>query len=309
MMDNNRAALAYGALFLAMLISAGNFLFGNLAANEVPPVVLAFWRSLIAALCVLPFVLWKQSNPFRRFRGGWLRITVLAFIGVVATPWLVYLALRSKDLIDLGAGYTSVPLLTILFSALLLGERLRPVQYLGVSIALAGALVFAFRGDLSNLVNFHPHIAFLMMIASNICRAIYLVLLRKWDLHPKPDAGLFVIFVIGIAILLPFVIAYEIGKPQAFDYSLQTWGSILFIGIGMGAAYLFLLNFGTHEVGASTASLFAYLVPIFVAVESVVVLEIDLHLYQGVGGVLIIGGVLIATRLHLRPAPVDHAPH
>ncbi|TMV04866.1 DMT family transporter [Ruegeria sediminis] len=308
-MEDRRTTLAYGALLLAMLISAGNFLFGNLAVNEVPPVVLAFWRSLIAAVCVLPFVIVKRGNPLGCFLGNWLRMTVLATVGVVFTPWLVYLALRSNDLIDLGAGYTSVPLWTILISALLLGERLRPLQYLGVALALVGALVFVFRGSLANLGEFKPHLAFLLMIASNAFRGLYLVLLKKWDLHPKPEEGLFVILVLGCLIMSPFVIAYETGAPKPFDYSWQVWGSILFIGVGMGALYLHLLNFGTAEIGASAASLFSYLVPIFVAVESVLVLGAGLHIYQGVGAVLIIGGVLIATRLHVREAPADHAPH
>ncbi|MBO9448174.1 DMT family transporter [Ruegeria sp. R14_0] len=308
-MKMNKTALAYGALLLAMLISAGNFLFGNLAVNEVHPVVLTFWRCLIAAIFVLPLVLRRRSNPFQHFKGSWLRISVLSCIGVVATPWFVYSALQSNDLIDLGAGYTSVPLLTILFSALLLNERLRSVQYLGVAIALSGAMIFAFRGDLENLTNFDPHLAFLLMIASNACRGLYLVLLKKWHMHPKPEEGLFVIFAIGIIVLLPVVVFHEAGTPEPLDYSWQVWGSILFIGIGMGAIYLHLLNFGTNEVGASTASLFSYLVPILVAVESVAFKGIDLQIYQVVGGMLIIGGVLIATRMHLRPTATDHPPH
>lgn len=301
--------MAYAALLLAMLISAGNFLFGNLAVKEIPPVILAFWRCLIGGLCVLPFVIAKRGNPLATFRKDWLRIVVLAAVGVVVCPWLIYVALQSNDLIDLGAGYTSVPLLTILFSALLIGERLRLVQYLGVAIALAGALVFAFRGSLSAFVNFEPHVAFLVMIASNACRGLYLVLLKKWDLHPKPEDGLFAIFAVSVIMLLPVFVAYEAGEARPFDYSWQVWGSILFVGIGMGAVYLHLLNFGTETVGASRASLFAYLVPIFVAIESVTLLGHELRLYQIVGAVLIVGGVLIATRLHPRPTPSDHPPH
>ena len=308
-MRGDRFAVAYAALLLAMLISAGNFLFGNLAVKEIPPVILAFWRCLIGALCVLPFVIVKRGNPFATFRKDWLRIVVLAAVGVVVCPWLIYVALQSNDLIDLGAGYTSVPLLTILFSVLLIGERLRLIQYAGVVIALAGALVFAFRGNLSAFVNFEPHVAFLVMIASNACRGLYLVLLKKWDLHPKPEDGLFATFAVSVIMLLPVFVAYEAGEARPFDYSWQVWGSILFVGIGMGAVYLHLLNFGTETVGASHASLFAYLVPIFVAVESVTLLGQELRLYQIVGAVLIVGGVLIATRTHPRPSPADHPPH
>ena len=130
-MRGDRFAVAYAALLLAMLISAGNFLFGNLAVKEIPPVILAFWRCLIGALCVLPFVIVKRGNPFATFRKDWLRIIVLAAVGVVVCPWLMYVALQSNDLIDLGAGYTSVPLVTILFSALLIGERPAPCAICG----------------------------------------------------------------------------------------------------------------------------------------------------------------------------------
>lgn len=308
-MTKNNIALAYAALLLAMLISSGNFLFGNRAVAEIPAIVLTFWRCFIATLCVLPFVIRKQGNPVPYFRRNWLRLGVLSVVGVVVCPWLVYLALRSDELIDLGAGYTSVPLLTIVFSAILLRERLRQVQYMGVAIAFVGALVFVFRGSLADLLAFEPHVAFLLMIASNSCRALYLVLLKKWDMHPKPEEGLFVIFVIGVLILLPIFVTYELSVPRPFDYPWQVWASIFYIGIGMGAVYLHLLNFGTGEVGASNASLFAYLVPIFVAAEAIVFLDSELFMYQLVGGVLIVVGVLIVSRLHPRPAPADHPPH
>lgn len=308
-MNKNGKMLAYGGLLLAMLISSGNFLFGNLAVQEIPAWSLTFWRCLIAALCVLPFVLRAHSNPIQFFRRDWLRVLALSVVGVVAAPGLVYLALRSGELIDLSAGYTSIPLLTVLFSALLLRERLRPVQYMGVAVALAGALIFAFRGSLSDLINFKPHVAFLWMIAGCACRGLYMVLLKKWNLHPKANEGLFVLLVLGIVVLLPVFIVYEASAPPLIDYSWQVWGSILYVGVGMGAIYLHLLTFGTGEIGASHASLFGYLVPVFVTVESVAVLGSALHLYQGIGAVLIIGGVLIVTRLHTHAAPTDHPPH
>ena len=308
-MGTNRYAAAYGALILAMMISAGNFLFGNLAVKEIPPSVLSFWRCLIGALCVLPFIIAKRGNPIQYIRRNGLRIWAVAIVGVVASPWLIYLSLLSDDLIDLGAGFISIPLVAILFSALLLGEKLRTVQYIGVAIACAGALVFAFRGSFSNLVNFQLHVAFLLMIASNTCRALYLVLLKKWNLHPKPEEGLFAIFLIGVLVLLPMFIAHEVRAPRPFDYSWQVWGSILYVGIGMGAIYLHLLNFGTEDVGASRASLFAYLVPIFVVAESLIVLGSNVYLYQGVGAALIVTGVLITTQFHSQPPPANHPPH
>lgn len=301
-MTKNPGLLAYAALVLAMMISAGNFIFGNLAVEEISPPVLTFWRCLIATTCVLPFVLRAQGNPFRFFLDDWERLTVLSIVGVVMAPVLVYIALRSDDLIDLAAGYTSIPLFTVLFSAVLLGERLRPIQYLGLAAALTGALVIAFKGSWQNAIHFDPHVAFLFMLACTSMRALYLVLARRWSLHPRPERGLFVMLALATVILFPFFVLSEAQSASPMNYSWRAWGSILFIGVGMGAIYLHLLNFGAHTIGASNASLFTYLVPLFVTVESLLFRSAQLHAYQGVGAGLIIAGVLIVTRTHA-PGP------
>ena len=77
----------------------------------------------------------------------------------------MYLSLRSHLVIDLSVGYTLIPLMAVLFSALLLGERLSAIQYLGLAAAFLGALVCAFEGELANLARFDPHAGFLWMMA------------------------------------------------------------------------------------------------------------------------------------------------
>jgi uncharacterized membrane protein len=170
----------------AMLISAGNFLFGNLAVREIDPAVLAFWRNAIALGCTLPFVLRARPDLVGYFRRQGPKLLVLSALGSVLTAWLMYLSLRSNDLINLGVGYTLIPLMTVLFSALLLAERLSSVQYLGFGIAFLGAVVFAFQGDPALLLSFDPHEAFLWMVAVCMARSLYLVLLKRWD---APGAG------------------------------------------------------------------------------------------------------------------------
>ena len=220
----------------------------------------------------------------------------------------MYLALRFDDLIDLAVGYTFIPLLAVLFSAWLLAERLAGIQYLGFAAAFAGALVFAFRGALANVASFDPHVGFLWMLAVCLVRALYLVLLRKWDMHPSPGEGLPVLLGLGAAILLPGFLGHEVASDAPLGYPWPVWGSIAFIGIGMGALYLHLISFGTGRIGATRASLFVYAVPIFVAIESVLFLGSALRLYQIVGALLVIGGVFLVSRFRTRE-PHPHELH
>ena len=295
---------AYAAVLAAMLIASGNFVFGNLAVSEIEPSTLTFWRTAIGTACLLPLVL-----QARRDLGGFLRqqkakTLILMLTGVVLPPWFIYLSLRSDNLIDLSVGYTLIPLMAVLFSALLLQERLSRWQYLGLAAALLGALVFAFNGQLENLRSFDPHAGFLWILAVCLTRSLYLVLLKKWDMHLAPGEGLFVLLGLGAALMLPVFIANEV-SGQPFDYSWGVWASIAFIGIGMGALYLHLISFGTGRIGATRASLFVYTVPLFVALETVLFLGGELYAYQGAGALLVVGGVLLVSRLR---APVPHPP-
>jgi drug/metabolite transporter (DMT)-like permease len=282
---------------------------GNLAVREIAPETLAFWRTAIATACVLPFALHARRGLGSYFRRQKVKVLVLSLTGVVLPAWFMYLSVRSDDLIDLSVGYTFIPLMAVLFSAWLLAERLAPIQYLGLAAAFFGALVFAFRGALASVASFDPHVGFLWMMAVCLVRSLYLVLLRKWDMHPTPGEGLFVLLALGTVFLLPGFIGQEVASRDALDYSWPVWGSIAFIGVGMGALYLHLISYGTGRIGATRASLFVYTVPLFVAAESVLFLGSALQAYQAVGALLVVGGVFLVSwfrRLEPHPSEVHH---
>ncbi|MGH6901112.1 MAG: DMT family transporter, partial [Geminicoccaceae bacterium] len=300
------AVWAYAALLAAMLISSGNFMFGNLAVREIAPWTLTFWRTAIALACVVPFAVQAKRDLVGYFRRQKLKVLVLCVTGVILPAWLMYLSLRSHLVIDLSVGYTLIPLMAVLFSALLLGERLSAIQYLGLAAAFLGALVCAFEGELSNLARFDPHTGFLWMMAVCLARSLYLVLLRKWDMHPSPGEGLFVLLALGTAILVPGFIGQEVASGVPLDYSWPVWGSIAFIGIGMGALYLHLLSFGAGRIGATKASLFTYAVPLLVTLESILFLGSRLQVYQIVAAVLVVGGVFVVSWFRtLEPHPSE----
>jgi drug/metabolite transporter (DMT)-like permease len=234
---------------------------------------------------------------------------VLSVTGVILPAWFMYLSLRSDDLINLSVGYNFIPLMAVLLSALLLAERLSAIQYLGLGAAFAGALDFAFHGDLQKLASFEPHAAFLWMMAVCLARSLYLGLLRKWDMHPSPGEGLFVLLALGTALLVPGFIGQEVASGAPLEYPWPVWGSIAFIGIGMGALYLHLISFGTGRIGATRASLFTYTVPLFVAIQSVLFLGSQPQAYQGVGALLVVGGVFLVSwfrELEPHPSEVHH---
>ena len=308
MNTQQQKGLAYAALLLAMVIVSGNFVFGCHAMKEIPALPLSFWRTIIATLCLLPLAIFSRRNITTFFQQNMLKGIVLVVTGVILPPWFIYLALNSSKLVDLSVGYTSIPLMTVVLSAVLLSERLSTLQYLGLVFALFVSLVFAFHGDFVNVSQFNPHIEFLWILGCAFSRSLYLVLLKLWNVHPSPSEGLFMLLLVGTIVLLPGFLYHAITDLNPLNYSSGLWGSILFIGIGMGALYLYLIGFGTSRLGATNTSLFTFIVPVLVAIESVLFLESSLQMYQAVGGALVIAGVFFVTHFRSDPRSVPATP-
>lgn len=71
---------------------------------------------------------------------GWLALGALA----IGTNWLVFiLAVSSGHVLQSSLGYFINPLISVLLGAVVLGERLRPGQWLAVGLAATGVAVLA----------------------------------------------------------------------------------------------------------------------------------------------------------------------
>lgn len=121
-----------------------------------------FWK-LLAGIPALELVaqrtIWGLATfaglAFWRGQGGAMRTALrtpriartLALTSLLlASNWLIFIyAIISNRVIDASLGYFMNPLVNVLLGMLLLGERLRRVQWLAVGLAAIGVLVLAMR--------------------------------------------------------------------------------------------------------------------------------------------------------------------
>lgn len=108
---------------------------------HVPPVEIivqrVLWSALLGSLLLL---VWKHPGWLRELRENPGRIAILVCSGsLIAANWLVYVwAVNNGRLLEASLGYYINPLLNVLLGLLILGERLRPLQWLAVALAATG---------------------------------------------------------------------------------------------------------------------------------------------------------------------------
>ncbi|MBX8556574.1 EamA family transporter RarD [Pseudomonas cichorii] len=97
----------------------------------------AIWSALFGSLLLM---FWKHPGWWRELRENPQRLAVLALSGsLIACNWMVYVwAVNNGRMVEASLGYYINPLVNVLLGMLLLGERLRRLQWLAVLLAAAG---------------------------------------------------------------------------------------------------------------------------------------------------------------------------
>ncbi|MEG5264406.1 EamA family transporter RarD [Pseudomonas sp. JDS28PS106] len=111
------------------------------AIASVPALEIIIHRVLWSALSgSLLLLVWKHPNWWRELRDNPRRLAVLAFSGsLIAANWMVYVwAVNNGRMLEASLGYYINPLINVLLGMLLLGERLRRMQWLAVGLAATG---------------------------------------------------------------------------------------------------------------------------------------------------------------------------
>ena len=219
-------------------------------APGVSALEITFWRLTLATLTVLAIgVVTRRAVNVRALPHR----TFAAYGVVIALHFFLYIASLSFTSVahSLALVYTA-PLFIAVLSWLVLGERLRPRQWAGVTLGVAGAAVLAgFEPNLTPTALLGDALA----IGSAITFAIYSVIGRaQRERHTLFEyaAG---VYGWGALWLLPFAV----WQAQYSRYSLGAGLAILGLGIGpLGTGHT-LYNAALRRVPATYVNLIATL--------------------------------------------------
>jgi len=282
---------AFALLLLTTVFWAGNIVVGKGLSQTITPVSLAFFRWAVASLIVLPLSIRFLRRDWHRIRQHWRIILLLSLLGITLFNTILYFSAHSTAATNIALMQTTMPVFVILLSHWLFATRITHKMMIGMIFAVGGAVYVILEGRLANLWQLHFATGDLSMLFAAFDYALYSVLLRKAPrLHPM--SFLTVTFTLGSLILLPFFVwERAVSAPVLFspDLALATVYIAVFPSI---LAYLFW-NHGVAVIGSNTTGLFACFIPIFTAVIATLFLHESLHVYHGVGLVMIIIGIVL----------------
>ena len=285
----------YLLLILTVLFWSGNMVVGRGIRGDVPPLAMAFWRWFIAFALILPLAQPHLKSQWPLLKSGWKPLTVLGLLGIGGYNTFAYIALQDTSATNANLLNSFVPIATIAISWAFLGKHLRPVESAGVVISLCGAMTIVSRGDVAVLAHLNLNVGDIWMLIAVLDWAIYTVALawRPAGVHPMLMLG--ATTVIGLCALGP-AYAWELAQGRTMNIHLGSLSALAYVGIFPSFLGYIFYNKGVAEVGASKASLFIHLMPVFGTLLSFVFLgEVPFwYHYFGIG--LIFTGIWLTTK-------------
>jgi drug/metabolite transporter (DMT)-like permease len=275
------------ALFIAMCLIWGiPYLLIKVAVSDLNPVTLVFFRTAIGALILLPLAAVRGSlSPLLRHWKPILAYTVVE----VALPWLLlaHAELRLSSSLT-GLLIAAVPLVGVILGLVTgTNERFDMRRLVGLAVGLLGvAALVGFSVSVSDLVA----AAEVGLVA--VCYATGPLIVSR-RLSSVPGIG-----VVAISLALPALALAPVGLAQA-PAGLPPIRVLVAVGIlaVVCTAIAFLLYFALiAEVGPVRATVITYVNPAVALALGIALLGEPFTVGTGVGCVLILIGLLLATR-------------
>ncbi len=288
--------LAYVGLVLTPLFWAGNAVVARGTVEHIPPLSMSFWRWIIALAILLPFGLpgiWRHRQVIRQYFGSML---ALATFSVAAFNSLLYFAATTTTATNIALINATIPIFVALLAWVLLGDRTRPIQALGIALAIAGIATVVARGDISVLTGLQAQPGDLIMVAAVFSWGLFSVLLRRQAVPLPALTFLTTQILLGTLVILPFYLTDLFFFAGGFDLSRDTALPLLYFAIFPGILAYGFWNHGVHKIGPAKAAIFMYLTPVFASVLAGIFLEESLGMFHVTGGLLILAGLLLATQ-------------
>ncbi len=292
---NRSAILGAGFIVVAMLFWGGNTTVGRFAmTTDLPPIGVNFWRWTMAFAILLPLyapTLWRQRRLLWRHR---VYCFFLGLVGVTCFNSFYYVGLQSTTAVQGSLIAALLPLLILVLGAVYAGTGISGRQMGGLVLSIGGAVLVVVRGEYAVLRTLTLNPGDFWCLAAVLCWAVQTFMLRYKP--PEMDIMALVVASVGLgwlALVPAYAVETALGSAMRFDR--ETVLLVGYLGLFASVIAFSLYNAGVVRVGSASAGYFGNLFPVFSALLAVIFLGEAIAWYHALGGMVVLGGIYLAT--------------
>jgi drug/metabolite transporter (DMT)-like permease len=280
-------------LLAVIFIWAGNFPLGKIALGELGPLSLTAARALVATPLLLAVAHLTAPLTHPLARRDYVTFVVLGLTGLVGNTTIWYWGLQYTTALNASILSATAPIFIALAAALLLGDRLAPLNWLGIAVTVAAVLVTVAKGSLETFRTLAFNRGDPIMLFSQVLWVAYSLFSRASASTLEPVWVMAGAHVVSAIVLIPLAAVVEPWRsPLAAPLG---WAVVLYTAVLVTLAHVWYYAV-VRAIGPGRANGFLNLMPFVVIALAWLVVGEAVHAYHVVGAMLVIGGVFLVTR-------------
>ena len=289
--QTTRLVLAYA---LMCLIWGSTWMGIKVGLRGAPPLTSIAVRMAIATVAVV-IIVRALRVPIPR-EGHFFRLGVLLGTFHIVLPYsLVYFGEQRIPSGQAAVLYATMPLIVAVIARFALKDPLTPRKLFGIAIGICGvAVIFADSWRAGAATGGNAHAVGVACVLGSVCAAsIGSVATKKWNRGYHPVASLVIPFATGA--VAAGVAAFIAEQANPLDFNRTTWGSIIYLALAGSVGAFSLFFYAIKHLDVTVISYQTFIIPIIAVLFGVLLLGESVSPRLGVGALLILAGIAVAT--------------
>jgi drug/metabolite transporter (DMT)-like permease len=307
---SRRSIVDVSLLGLVNALWAAQYPAYKVASEKMGPITLSAWTFLIAAIVLLPFLVWEliqartqgHSNgpstlntglaePSRLNTRNAIGFLMVGIVGLVPASALLAWGINLSSASDAALIYLTVPIMTALLASLILQEKMTLFRWASLFLSLLGVLILS---DVDwrhlKIVNTKFLLGNVLVLAACASSSFYNVYCKELLRRFSPMEILVYGYLLALALSVPLMIWLEDFSLFVIrTYQPTTWLALLVLSVLSWGLAMVLWMFLLKRLDVSQASVSIYLLPFL----GVLISAVTLH--ENITGTMIVGGLVTLT--------------
>ncbi len=276
---------------------------GRILALGLPPMTGAWLRYIVTMVL---FYLWfaaralkgKKVNWLPTGRQSWKTLTLIGLTGVLGYQIFFMHGMQFTAAGDASLIITFNPIFTVLLAAPLLGQPISRKMFVGLACGFVGVAVVTGWSPNTDIPFEDRILGDFMILLASLNWAMTTNMTKRMMERRKGEAEASTLEIvvwyslIGTVMLTPLA-AWETWQYGIPEPTMKDWYAILYLGALSTVIAYYWFAMGIEKLGATAASSYVFLVPVFGVLGGVLLLN------EKVGWTLIAGFILIVSGVRL----------
>ncbi len=260
----NENIKAHIMILVATILIAGSFLASQKLSSIIDPISLTLYRFVLSLLFLSPVIIFNKTRLQQL-----LKIVPKAMIvSLVYTLYFIGMlkALEYTTVLNTGAIYTLVPLMTAILCIFFFKEKIALKQIFIYILGIISTCIVVFQADFNLFLTLSLNRGDIIFLIASLSMALYPIFIKL--LYSKKDELLVLVFATLLGGIIWMSLTMQIlNIPYDWDkIELNYFYYLLYLVIGTTIITLFLYQKATHILGPKKVMAYIYLSPAIVVI-------------------------------------------